>query len=71
MAVYICQWVANSFKQLEKGQVNKHEENVNNNIVIVDFNAFNTSLHNTFGKMVGAKVRSQRYTRVSVSMEGR
>ena len=27
MAVYICQWVANSFKQqLEKGQVNKHEE---------------------------------------------
>ena len=63
--------MANSFKQLEKGQVNKHEENVNNNIVIVDFNAFNTSLHNTFGKMVGAKPGSQRYTRVSVAMEGR
>ena len=61
--------MANSFKQqLEKGQVNKHEENVH---YIVDFDAFNTSLHNTFGKMVGAKVRSQRYTRVSVSMEGR
>ena len=69
MAVYICQWVANSFKQqLEKGQVNKHEENVH---YIVDFDAFNTSQHNTFGKMVGAKVRSQRYTRVSVAMEGR
>ena len=48
--------------------MNKHEENVH---YIVDFDAFNTSLHNTFGKMVGAKVRSQRYTRVSVSMEGR
>ena len=69
MAVYICQWVANSFKQqLEKGQVNKHEENVH---YIVDFDAFNTSLHNAFGKMVGAKAGSQRYTRVSVAVEGR
>ena len=69
MAVYICQWVANSFKeQLEKGQVNKLEENVH---YIVDFDAFNTSPHNTFGKMVGAKAGSQRYTRVSVAMEGR
>ena len=68
MVVYICQWVANSFKQLEKGQVNKHEENIH---YIVDFDAFNTSLHNTFGKMVGAKVGSQRYTRVSVAMKGR
>ena len=69
MAVYICQWVANSFRQeLEKGQVNKHEENVH---YVVDFDAFNTSLHNTFGKMVGAEARFQRYTRVSVAMEGR
>ena len=61
--------MANSFKQqLEKGQVNKHEENIH---YIVDFDAFNTSLHNTFGKMVGAKPGSQRYTRVSVAMEGR
>ena len=48
--------------------MNKHEENVH---YIVDFDAFNTSLHNAFGKMVGAKAGSQRYTRVSVAVEGR